>query len=257
MSNQFILTPYFLDQAVPGLPSLAQTDWHLNHADLQEGDQQSRMSVLHTRLAQFVMDNLAEKRRPVSIAGDCCSAIGVMAGLQQAGYQPLLIWFDAHGDFNTRATTPSGFLGGMPLAMLTGRGEQGLLKAVGLQPIPEKDVILSDGRDLDPGEACALQVSKIVHVPDINQLHSYGLGTRPLYIHFDTDIIDPEEAPAMNYPTSNGPTVKEIKALFHSLARSGHIIAISLSSWNPDLDKNGKTQERCLQLLQELCSHAG
>ena len=82
------------------------------------------MSILHKEIAKHVSAALTGGSLPVSIAGDCCTAIGVMAGLQKARIQPLFIWFDAHGDFNTWETTPSGFLGGMPLAMIAGMGEQ-------------------------------------------------------------------------------------------------------------------------------------
>ena len=62
------------------------------------------------------------------------------------------MWLVSHGDFNTWETTPSGFLGGMPLAMLTGRGDQRMLEAVGLDPLADNQVWLSDARDLDPGD---------------------------------------------------------------------------------------------------------
>lgn len=62
-------------------------------------------------------------------------------GLQRAGIDPNLIWFDAHGDFNTWETTSSGFPGGMPLAMIVGKGEQTMPEAVGLRDLPEGQVI--------------------------------------------------------------------------------------------------------------------
>jgi len=254
MRNQFILTPFFLDQRVPGLESLNQINWHLNTAPLPDGDQQERMAILHVNLAHRVRKSLKMGKRPASIAGDCCTAIGVLAGIQQAGYDPQLIWCDAHGDFNTWETTPSGFLGGMPLAMLTGRGEQRLPEAVNLRSIPEKEVILTDARELDPAEAKALKASNIIHLPDITQLLNYPLSNRPLYIHFDTDIIDPNEAPAMNYPSPNGPSVRQLKQVFQHLNQCRSILAVSMSCWNPDLDKNGQTRKRSLELLNALLS---
>ncbi len=107
---------------------------------------------MYNPLAQLVTIVLKSGELPVSVAGDCCTSIGILAGLQQAGVDPTLIWFDAHGDFNTWETTPSGFLGGMPLAMLVGKGEQTIMEGVGTSVLPEEQVILSDGRDLDPGE---------------------------------------------------------------------------------------------------------
>jgi arginase len=188
----------------------------------------------------------------VSLAGDCCIAIPVLAGLQRAGIDPTLIWFDAHGDFNTWETTPSGFLGGMPLAMLVGRGEQRMSKAVGLRSLPEDQIILTDARDLDPGEGEAVAGSQITHLPDTAALLSYPLPDRPIWIHFDTDILRPEDASAMNYLTPGGPDVETLKAVFKDLAGTGRVIAVSVSAWNPDLDSDGKSRKVCMELLEIL-----
>jgi arginase len=135
--NHFILTPFVLDQPSPDLEILAQSGWTINRPNLSDGNLQYRLSALHQPLADLVAQTVASGHRPVSIAGDCCTAIGVLAGLQRAGQDPTLIWLDAHGDFNTWETTSSGFLGGMPLAMVVGRGEQTRVNAVGLRPLPE------------------------------------------------------------------------------------------------------------------------
>ena len=108
---------------------------------LPDADAQSRMGGLYRHVAERV----AVIDRPIVYAGDCVVTIGVLAGLEQRDVQPTLVFFDAHGDFNTWETTPSGFIGGMPLAMLTGRGEQTIVEAAGLTPLPDERVILVDG----------------------------------------------------------------------------------------------------------------
>lgn len=260
MKPQFILTPYFLDQPLPALEGLAKSDWQVNHQTLPEGaDVQSRMSVLHGALAHQVTAALDDNHLPVSIAGDCCATIGVMAGLQRGGIDPILIWFDAHGDFNTWETTPSGFLGGMPLAMLVGLGEQTMVQAVGLSPIAQERIILTDGRDLDPGEQALIAGSKAVHLNDPLHLLDYPLEKRPLYIHFDVDVINPLEVPAVSYVAAGGPRAAALAQVFRHLAQTGQIVAVSLSTWNPKLDEDGRSKERCMKLLQELlgATHPG
>ncbi|UCG22756.1 MAG: arginase family protein [Chloroflexota bacterium] len=164
MKNQYILTPYFLDDKVPGLKPLATAEWKVITAELpptadrsagepSAQERQVRMGALYQPLRDAVAEAASQGNRPVSIAGDCCTSLAVFAGLQNAGLEPNLIWFDAHGDFNSWETTPSGFLGGMPLAMLVDRGEQTLSQSVGLQRVPEVDVLLTDARDLDPRRA--------------------------------------------------------------------------------------------------------
>ena len=192
MINRFILTPFFLDQPELGLEPLVEPDWVINKPRLPDGTSLKRMAVLYEPLAELVHLAIRQGERPVSIAGDCCTSLGVLGGLQRAELEPTLIWFDAHGDFNTYETTPSGFLGGMPLAMLVGRGEGSIVQSLDLDPLPEERVILSDGRDLDPGERGALAGSDILHLPDVIQLLNYDLPPGPLWVHFDTDVIDLE-----------------------------------------------------------------
>jgi arginase len=113
-----IAVPYFMgdrldDLAVPHPYTTLRTS-------LPDGDPQSRMAVLYEALATEV----AGTADPVVYAGDCVSIIGVLAGLYRRGVEPTIVFFDAHGDFNTWETTPSGFIGGMPLAMITGRGSR-------------------------------------------------------------------------------------------------------------------------------------
>ena len=252
MRNQNILTPFFLDEPETELEILVQSDWLLNKPDLPEGDKQYRMSFLHRELADQVADTIQKGQRPVSLAGDCCTTIGVLAGLQRAGVDPLLIWFDAHGDFNNWETTPSGFLGGMPLAMLVGLGEQRMPEAVGLRSFPEKQVILTDGRDLDPGERILVDSSNVTHLPDVLDLLDYALPDQPLYIHFDVDVINPNDAPAMSYPAPGGPDAEQVASIFRSLASTGRLAAVSLSSWNPEMDEDGRTQDVCMKVFNSL-----
>jgi arginase len=252
MVPRFILTPYFLDQPLPGLESLIDPEWVLNKPSLANTTSQARMVELYIPLAKLVSTVLTSGELPVSIAGDCCSSIGVLAGLQQAGVEPTLIWFDAHGDFNTWETTPSGFLGGMPLAMLVGRGEQTIMEGVGNRVLPEDHVILSDGRDLDPGEHESLAASKVVQLIKVQDMRGYKLPPGPIWVHFDTDVIDASEAPAMNYPAHGGPGVDELSEVFSHIAGTGQITAVSISSWNPELDLDGRSQSASLGLLQDL-----
>jgi arginase len=252
MRNRFILTPFFLDEASLELEALAQPDWHVNKPVLPHGDKQQRMSALHQPLAQFATKTVRHGDRPVSLAGDCCAPLGILAGLQQAGLNPVLLWLDAHGDFNTWETTPSGFLGGMPLAMLVGRGDQTMAQAVGLHPLPESRVILSDGRDLDPKERQALAQSEVHHVIDARSLPDHPLLTNPVYIHFDVDVINPNDAPAMSYRAAGGPSLADLRGVFRSLAQTKQIVAVSMTTWTPQLDGDGRSRAASMELLRLL-----
>ena len=247
-----ILTPFYLDEPLPKLESLATPDWIINKPLLPSGKKQQRLSALHKPLADFTQQIVLNGKLPVSIAGDCCTTLGMLAGLQRAKRDPTLIWFDAHGDFNTWETTPSGFLGGMPLAMLVGRGEQTMLKAQELRPLAEDRVILTDARDLDPEEKQLIEEADVIHLPDVGSLLNATLPNGPLYVHIDMDIINPANAPAMNYLAAGGPSAEELQTVMKHLRRTKKIAAVSVSTWNPKLDEDGQSRKVCMGILDAL-----
>ena len=252
MNDQIIFTPFFLDQPLGGLDDLVQPAWIVNRPDLPEGETQEKMTALYEPLAAAVETAVGEGKRPVSLAGDCCASLGMLAGLQRAELDPKLIWFDAHGDFNSWETTPSGFLGGMPLAWLVGQGEQTIMQSLGIQSLYEGKVTLTDARDLDPLEAEAVASSAVNHMELVSDLKSAPLPWGPLWIHFDVDVIDVNEAPAVSYPAAGGPSIRMLGEVFRFLAASRQVQAVSVSLWNPRLDKDGQTQKAVLELLQVL-----
>lgn len=252
MAARTLVTPYFLDQPLPGLAPAGDDGARINRPHLPGGATMARMSAIHAPLRDFVAQTASAGDRPLSLAGDCCTAIAVLAGLQRAGIDPALIWFDAHGDFNTFETSPGGFLGGMPLAMLAGRGDQTLMRAMAATPMAETRIVLTDARDLDAGEAKALAASRVTHLPDIAQLMDFRLPDGPVYIHFDTDIITASEMPAQNYPVAGGPGSALVRQVFRHLAENCPIVAISVSSWNPALDTGGASAKTGLATLAAL-----
>ena len=248
--NRFLLTPFFLDRPEPGLRRLARHDWTLNEPDVPEGTVLSRLAAVSEPIAAFTERSVREGARPVSIAGDCCAVVGVITGLQRAGTRPRLLWLDAHGDFNTHDTSPSGFIGGMPLAMLVGRGDQTMLQRLGTRPLEEGAVVLCDGRDLDPRERDALGSSRVVHLPSIERLDVLDFGTDPVHLHIDPDVLSPLDAPAMPYPTAGGPRVVELEEGLRRFAARSRVVSVSLTTWALDRDGTRMTEKAVWQVLQ-------
>ncbi len=125
------VVPWFLDREAVE-PSLLAPKAKVIVSTPGSGDQLESLAPIHRAVAEAVAADAGKGHVPNLVLGDCCQVIPVMAGLSRAGIHPTLIWLDSHGDFNTWETTPSKFLGGMPLAMLTGRGDQRMMQAVGL-----------------------------------------------------------------------------------------------------------------------------
>lgn len=250
MQSRWLVTPQYFEHPEPALFSAAPGRSASNAPAGITDRSPANMARLHRPIARFVEATLAAGARPVSLAGDCCAAIPVLAGLRAAGIEPTLIWIDAHGDFNTPETSPSQFLGGMPLAMMVGRGPQWMCAAVELAPLPEERVWLIDGRDLDPLERKALDASRVnrASVADLAALTFAG----PLHVHIDVDVIDAAEAPGFNYPVPGGPSAAETAAGCAELAARGDIRAISISGWSEALDPTGATGIACRRVLRAL-----
>jgi arginase len=250
MASRWLVTPFYFEHPEPALFSAAP-DGAAKNAPTGIADRAPEsMARLHRPIAHFVEEALSTGMRPISLAGDCCAAIPVLAGLRAAGIDPTVIWIDAHGDFNTPETSPSQFLGGMPLAMMVGHGPQWMCEAVGLTPLPEEKVWLIDGRDLDPLERDALDASQVnrAKVTDLATLTFDG----PLHVHIDLDVIDATEAPGFNYPVPGGPSAAETAAACADLAARGNIRAISISGWTEALDPSGSTGAACRRVLLAL-----
>jgi arginase len=252
MTDRRILVPAFLDREFPELLSLSRAGDIAVDAKPGKGDQTERVFPIHQRLAGEVEKAVLKGERPVAIFGDCCQVIPVLAGLQRAGVDATLIWIDAHGDFNTSETTPSGFLGGMPLAMITGRGDQRMMKSSGCAVLPDTSVILCGARDLDPGEKELLNSSGVRQAVELDHLWRAPLPEGPLYVHFDSDVVDCNEAPAFLYPVKGGPSVRAVADFTRRLAASGRVAAVSMTVWDIPHDACGKTQRACMTAFEGL-----
>jgi arginase len=236
MKPIFIFAPYLMGDFSPARAALARHTWRLIAAVPADGTPTERMGTLCRMLADEVHAVRNEGHLPVVICGDCTFSIGTLAGLQRKTTDLNLVWFDAHGDFNTHETTPSGFIGGMPLAMLCGRGEQTIVDGAGAKVHPEANVVLTDARNLDPGEQEAVTGSKVTHLANVADLTSLDLADRPIYIHFDSDVLRLADLSAVNYPAEGGPTLDTIDGALTYLAGTGRVAAISVTMWNPELD---------------------
>ena len=252
MSALWLVTPYFFDEHDTALRKSVSPDVPFLNNDPGNvmGRSAASLARVHRPIAEFVESSVKRNELPVSIAGDCCASLPVMAGLQQAGLDPVLVWLDAHGDFNTIETSPSGFLGGMPLAMMVGRGDLSIPGQSGQSPVSEQDVWLTDARDLDPLEEMALRESR-VHRRAIDALDGLTFD-RPVHLHIDNDIVDAMEVPANNYPVVGGPSLADTIRKCSTFASRNSLCAISLSGWNGRLDHDDRTSRACRSLLSSI-----
>lgn len=251
MRPVFIFAPYVMGTFNPSKAAMGRHNWRLVTVVPSDETPIERMGTLCRAVADEVAAVKANGNLPVVVVGDCTFSIGVLAGLQRQTPDLTLVWYDSHGDFNTHETSPSGFVGGMPLAMLCGHGEQTIVERAGAKIHPEADVILTDGRDLDPGEAEAIAESDVVHLPNVEDLTSQDFSNAPLYIHFDSDVLQLADLSAVNYPAEGGPSLQTIADSLAYLANTGQVAAVSVTMWNPELDTNNTAEQTVMTLVED------
>jgi arginase len=223
---------------------------------------------LNTRLAERVRKAIQQRRFPLVLAGNCNSCLGTLAGLGSTDIG--IIWFDAHGDFNTPDTTHTGFFDGMALAIATGQCWKPLASEIpNFRPIPEIQTLLVGVRDLDPEEKELLERTEVIRV-GADRIRRSGLGAalepalhtlasrvREIYLHIDIDVLDPSEAPANEYPAPGGLSLAELAQAVGMIAERFLIRAAALTAYNPDYDRENKTLRAGLRLMSVIVEAAG
>lgn len=200
---------------------------------------------------------------PIVLGGDHSIAMGSVTGAsrqQRIG----VVWIDAHGDFNTPETSPSGNIHGMPLAALCGLGHPDLvgLGWRGAKVRPE-DIVLIGVRSLDEGEVRLLRERGItvytmkevdtLGIPAIAQETVRKLEALPkVHVSLDADVLDPEIAPGVGTPVEGGLTYREAHLLMELLADAEIVTSLDLVEVNPILDRENRTARIMVEMAASL-----
>jgi arginase len=229
-------------------------------ADLQQTDIEGRAKHLApivastSMLAERVAASIEAGSLPITLGGDHSIGLGSIAGAAKARNPLGVIWFDAHADFNTTSTTPSGNVHGMILAALAGLGEAELVNVGGPgAKVDPKRIVIVGARDLDPGEQRLLREAG-AHVLTMSDIDRRGMeavtrealefaldGANGLHVSFDLDVVDPSEAPGVGTPVHGGITYREAHLAMEMVAESGRLTSFDLVEVNPILDHHNQT----------------
>jgi arginase len=201
------------------------------------------LGLLGGQIASAVAEGRRGGRPVLVIGGNCASVPGVIGGLQEAHGAAArigLVWFDAHGDFNTPQTTLSGMLGGMPVAVSAGLAYP-RWRELSRQPapLPTDRIVMVDVRNLDPAEEQLIRATDVVIAApaagfpgeDLEQAVT-DLAARCdlLYLHIDSDILDERYVPNHRTKEPNGPTMEQVLAAIDTVMATGKVATLAIVS---------------------------
>jgi arginase len=206
------------------------------------------------RVAGVVATSVQSGNLPVVLGGDHSLSLGSIRGA--AKHKKIgVLWVDAHADFNTPETTPSGNIHGMPLAALCGLGDQQLIQLWDetVPVVDPKNVAIIGARDLDEGEKRNLRQAGVM-VMSIEQVDRLGLvasmdkaleriskDSDGIYLSFDMDVMDPRHAPGVGTPVTGGLTYREAHLICELVAETGMLVGMDVVEVNSILDIQNQT----------------
>ncbi|MGN6378804.1 MAG: arginase [Gaiellales bacterium] len=235
---------------------------------LQQGDPAARywdaISDTCERLSVEVADAVGRGQFPLVLGGDHSISIGTLGGLAQAhGASGGVIWIDAHADINTPASSPSGNVHGMPLAIALGLVDEPRFH-VDSWPrptvAPHRTVIIG-ARSVDAGERELVRRAGVTvyTMSDIDRLGMHQVmetalriasGGAFLHVSFDLDVVDPEHAPGVGTPVRGGITFREAHLAMELLFTQGGMDSLELVEVNPILDIGNTTGDLAVDLAR-------
>ncbi len=213
--------------------------------------------------AAEILARLEPEVFPICIGGDHSMSLGTVAGAFR-GERRGLIWVDAHTDFNTPDSSPSGNIHGMPVASLVGLGDPRLINigTIGAKVRPQ-DIVMIGIRSVDSHERQLLKEHgiKIFTMKDIDRLGMASVAREAFehlahlekwHVSFDADSLDPSIAPGVGTPVAGGLSYREAHLLMELLADTQRVASLDLVEVNPVLDRENMTAALLVEMTASL-----
>jgi arginase len=195
---------------------------------------------------------------PLVLGGDHSIAMGTVGGIARAHGpgRTGVIWIDAHGDFNTTDTSPSGNIHGMPYAAICGIGDPTLTHIGGVDlKVKTENAVIVGARDIDPEEGALIKKAGVT-VFTMREIDERGIrrvmedaldaacrNVQHLHISFDADSVDPEDAPGVGTPVPGGLTYREAHLAMEMASEVPFFKSLEIVEVNPLMDERNRTAE--------------
>lgn len=213
-----------------------------------------------------VLSSINNNNLPLVLGGDHSIAIASALASIKKHVNLGIIWFDAHGDFNTFETTASGNIHGLPLAVLCNYEKKLLATFHKGSFYNPQNAVLVGARDIDkPGELNNLKNAGVT-IFTTDDIKNLGMdyvytkafeiasnGTQGIHISYDLDVIDPNIAPGVSIPAKDGINLEEAYCFVdYILKNKEKIKSIDLVEFNPLRDKANLTKQISENILNKI-----
>lgn len=198
------------------------------------------------------------------LGGDHSISIGSVKAAAHDSPDTLgVIWIDAHTDFNTPETSPSGNIHGMPVSVLTGDGADALVNIGDGVTIPAENFVQVGIRSVDRTEAVRVNASAL-NVFTMREIDTHGMAAVAdqtlgllkhcdrIHVSLDLDSVQPAEAPGVGTPVPGGLSYREAHLLAEILGECGKVRSLDVVEVNPILDERNKTAVLAVELVASL-----
>jgi arginase len=213
-------------------------------------------------LAKLTAEAVREEQLPLILGGDHSIALGSITGITSVHKNLGIIWIDAHADFNTEETTPTGNIHGMILAALAGIGDPRLVNFGGWAPkLSTDNIVVIAARALDAGEQALLRAHQ-VHVFTMSDIDQRGMSEvmqqavaiagrdgQGIHLSLDMDALDPREAPGVGTPVRGGLNYREAHLAMEMIADSHRLVSMDIVEVNAILDRENTTARLAVELI--------
>ncbi|WP_158639180.1 arginase family protein [Elioraea rosea] len=215
-------------------------------------DQVTNIGRLAAQVSDAVAAAIGEGRFPLVLEGNCTGAVGPAGGVARAKGGCGIVWYDAHGDMHSLATTGTGLLGGMPYAVCLGWEFDDWREAAGLsRPVRAEAAALLGASDLDPEEEAALAANPIARLDAAEMGSDAAERTEALlapraaeapgwYMHIDLDVAGPDNVPGALTPAPLWPARGDLIASIAAAAKAVPLACLGLAAYDPSGDPSGR-----------------
>ncbi len=208
---------------------------------------------LIAKAAAHIEDGLLGNKFPILCLGECATSLGTIPVVHRLHPDARIVWFDAHGDFNTPETTTTRYLGGITLTGASGYWHTGF----GTEMRPDQFVLVG-ARDLDPPEEELLREAGATIIPPgpglLEKLQK-AIGSHPIWVHIDCDVMDPSTFPT-EYVVPGGLQPSELREALSAIGASNRVLGLEVAEFEApeSIDARQAAVATALDVIEPLIS---